>query len=704
LRFPSIYVINNDMNEITILHLSDIHFKKKKDEENKTFRQKVQQRLVEAVTGHLEEHKKLDFVAITGDIAFSGKKKEYDEAFTFLSGLKEVLPKETEFLAVPGNHDVDRDKIDEFFSLQQNIVQKDLTDKFLDDKKKVKAYINVKFKAFREFIDRLHPGLYKNKEDYSWAKNYKEKNVAFLGLNSAWACEGDQDPLHIALGFPQAITALDKTKDMANKIVLFHHPLSNCFQLKDYNKWSGEIFATCRLILHGHVHFDNALGLNTPSASCISIGANAVYTHDTNGGSIGFQFIRVGFEKEQTVVRVWPYKLETREQMNFLPDTSRWKGQDGKAYYDIETKAAGREKDNVSLAPLQIPAGYRDWVLQFHSKMDTGQLDPNGRALHVPLPEVYIPIETANPFYKPKEDRLTGEMKDEAVGAEKDDEQKEPQFIDIEKLLGRKNCVLLQGPAGMGKTTLIKHLAYTITQGIGEGSLCGYLPVVVLLKDLWPIYEKESHGAGTALTFESLLASYLEKYVAGLTPEVVEHFWSRDRALFLIDGLDEVPAHLRGNIVEMISMFRLKHGNNRFLLTGRPHGIDAGVREHFGADLHRIEALDNAKVKVFIKKWFSIVSGQAAGLAEAMTGDMIADIKANEYVAVFTGNPLLLTAVCILYQDNKRLPDQRADLYDRIVANLLYRRFHHLPPEQSAGIEQYLKLLAFRMQERPGKC
>lgn len=683
------------MSEITILHLSDIHFRKKKDEKNKAFRQKVQERLVEAVTGHLKEHKNLDFVAITGDIAFSGKKEEYDEALEFLGKLKKVLPKGTEFLAVPGNHDVDRDNIDEFFSIQQNIVQKDLTDKFLENEQKVKDCINNKFNAFRQFIDCLHPGLYENKEDYFWGKSYPDKNVAFLGLNSAWACEGDHDPLHIALGFPQAVTALDKSKDTANKIVLLHHPLFNCFELKDYNKWSGEIFEKCPLILHGHVHFDNALGLNTPSASCIAIGANAVYTHD---GCIGFQFLRVSFDKDRTTVRVWPYKLETREQINFLADTTRWKGQKGKAYYDIATQVSGMEKENISLAPLQIPAQYRDWVLRFHSKMDTGQLDPNAKALHVPLPEVYIPIETANPFYKPKEGKLM-----EAGRAKKNAEPKEPPFIDIEKLLGRKDCVLLQGPAGMGKTTLIKHLAYTITQGIGEVSLAGYLPVVVLLKDLWPLYdihEKESGGTGAALTFQTLLASYLEKHVVGLTPVEVEHYCSRERALFLIDGLDEVPAHLRGNIVEMLSIFRLKHKNNRFLLTGRPHGIDAGVREHFGADLHRIEPLDNAKVEVFIKKWFTIVSGQAAGLAETTSGEMIADVRSNEYVVVFTENPLLLTAVCILYQDNKRLPDQRADLYNRVVANLLYRRFHHLLPEQSAGIEQYLKLLAFRMQER----
>lgn len=64
------------MSEITILHLSDIHFKKKKDEKTKAFRQKVQERLMEAVTGHAAKQGNPDFVAISGDIAFSGKKEE----------------------------------------------------------------------------------------------------------------------------------------------------------------------------------------------------------------------------------------------------------------------------------------------------------------------------------------------------------------------------------------------------------------------------------------------------------------------------------------------------------------------------------------------------------------------------------------------------------------------------------------------------
>jgi formylglycine-generating enzyme required for sulfatase activity len=104
---------------------------------------------------------------------------------------------------------------------------------------------------------------------------------------------------------------------------------------------------------------------------------------------------------------------------------------------------------------------------------------------------------------------------------------------------------------------------------------------------------------------------------------------------------------------------------------------------------------------VFVSNWFRVVSGQTVGLAGMAAADMIGDIQVNPYVSIFTGNPLLLTAVCILYQDKKRLPDQRAELYCRIVDNLISRRFHQIMDTGKASrVDDFLKLLAFHMQER----
>jgi formylglycine-generating enzyme required for sulfatase activity/calcineurin-like phosphoesterase family protein len=692
------------MSEITILHLSDIHFKKKKKEKNKSFRQIVQKRLIEAAASHNQEHGSPDVVAVTGDIAFSGKEHEYKEAAVFFEKLKGVLPEGTEFLPVPGNHDVDRDEVDEFFSLSKNIVQQDLIDKFLENQKKIKDFIDVKFNAYQGFIHGLNPALYEpdekeeEKSTYFWVKNVPDKNISFLGLNSAWASEGDNDRFNIALGFPQVHQALERAKDIPNRIVLVHHPPVNWLKDFEYIKKRTQMFKQCRLLLHGHTHEDNALVYKDPADACICLGANASYTDDKEG-FIGFQFVEVFFKKGITV-KAWPYIFDERRN-EFVPDRERWRGQEGKPYFQIEAVESIKEdKRDDGAVPLQIPGDYRDWVREFHSSLPVEQLARKGEVVLISLPAVYIPLETANPFHKP------GDEKDMKRGdKEEDGEAGEPAVIDIEELMGRVNCLLLRGKAGMGKTTLIKHLAYSLTHGPGPAALRGYLPVMVFLKDLWPIYKSNLEKESTHVTFELLLKEYFEKHRCPLSMETVTAYLSQGKALLLLDGLDEVPESIREDLVDLVHRFQFQHKKNRFLITGRPHGIEGSGMLCFGKHLRDIDDLDNKKLEAFITRWFRAVSGQAAGVGEVTAADMTADIKQHEHAAVFTGNPLLLTALCIFYLvGGKRIPDQRADLYDRIVANLLYRRFHDpVDTERVNRVREFLMLLAFTVHTRNAK-
>jgi hypothetical protein len=179
------------MSKITILHLSDIHFKKDKDDENKAYRKDVKNKMVAQIKAHIDNNNlDLDFVAVTGDIAFSGK--EYNEAKSFFKELKSVLPEKTIFLVVPGNHDVYRAKVSNFFSLH-DIVKKQQTDAFLQNEAERKSIINVKFEPFRRFVEELNPDLYRQEDDYFWVRNFEDQNVSFLGLNSCWASENDND-------------------------------------------------------------------------------------------------------------------------------------------------------------------------------------------------------------------------------------------------------------------------------------------------------------------------------------------------------------------------------------------------------------------------------------------------------------------------------------------------------------------------------
>ena len=335
---------------------------------------------------------------------------------------------------------------------------------------------------------------------------------------------------------------------------------------------------------------------------------------------------------------------------------------------------------------------YKDWVREFYSTISYDQLAKKGEVLPVQLLEVYIPLETANPFYKAEMERLS---------KDREEDLKEPATIDIEALLGRVNCILLRGRAGMGKTTLIKHLANTLTEGSCQSSLRDYLPVMVFLKDLWLVYNEELKRTKRKITFEPLLKAYLEKIKCPLDWAVISYFLQHNRALFMFDGLDEIPEGIRDDLVELIADFQFENKENRFLITGRPHGIAGRSNERFGKYLREIEYLDDEKINEFIRKWFRAVSGKATGLADLTAEGMISDIVFHEHVSVFTQNPLLLAAVCVLYLAGGRIPEQRADLYDRIVENLLWRRFHDpAEPEKVNEVREFLMLLAFEMQNK----
>ena len=193
----------------------------------------------------------------------------------------------------------------------------------------------------------------------------------------------------------------------------------------DFNRYSGEIFHNCQLILHGHNHADNALVFKSPADSCICLGANASYTNDKEG-FIGFQFLEVDFigKGRGVQVKVWLYYLHEKRN-EFVPERERWPGQEGSPYFIIDTLKSSLAEKRISAVPLQIPGDYQRWVREFHSTLPTDQLAKKGEVVLVSLPQVYIPLETANPFHKPMDEKRMKKGQESPVELEllEDEEQ-----------------------------------------------------------------------------------------------------------------------------------------------------------------------------------------------------------------------------------------------------------------------------------------
>src|SRR5688572_30814997 len=94
---------------LTFVHLSDIHFLDRLHGTQFDLGQAIRRELLEDLASRPAGHVPYDGLLITGDIAYGGKKQDFDRAKEFLEEVFRVsgiLPKRT--YMVPGNHDVDR--------------------------------------------------------------------------------------------------------------------------------------------------------------------------------------------------------------------------------------------------------------------------------------------------------------------------------------------------------------------------------------------------------------------------------------------------------------------------------------------------------------------------------------------------------------------------------------------------------------------
>lgn len=108
---------------------------------------------------------------------------------------------------------------------------------------------------------------------------------------------------------------------------------------------------------------------------------------------------------------------------------------------------------------------------------------------------------------------------------------------------------------------------------------------------------------------------------------------------------------------------------NRLLLTSRPYGLDEAGLARIGLPGAPLEPMPGKLQALFIERWFHTLEkpALAAGLRESL----------NEcgQLGRLTENPMLLTALCVIYGNGRRLPEDRYHLYQLIVDNVLHNRY-----------------------------
>ena len=658
------------MSILQILHISDPHINTKEHFD----RSVVLDPLIERVKTDMRSGFQPEIVVVTGDIAATGIKDEYELAERFFKDLRSALELSVERLfIVPGNHDVDRKRYrptdipayDDMKELNDELENEEYRTDLLKGMEEYFRFVAINYPHLKSRHENLVPFVH----------NYQAtcgKKIGLVGLNSAWMCRKSPDEREIAIGEYQVKMAMEELKAFGGcdlVINIFHHPLSWLWLVD---------MKICRryfdgsILLTGHLHDPEGGYVEGLDGKYYLFQAGCAYQNSSYPNR--YHYITLNWDKKSI-------QLDFRK---FVPGERKWcvdseKGEDGKKAFSLFGK-----KDQAAIEVIpERPTMYLNWLQEHCAYMEIDKLREKSEVIQVMLQEIYIPLYAYEPGSK-----STKSKRKQGIG-----EKEWP--VDIENLIAQNEYLLIEGHPGSGKTTLLKHLAYNIVQGIVCKGLEDHLPILIFLKGLRNFFKQKKDITARAATAEEMISFYFEDTENRLDFTVVNAFCKIKKALFLLDGLDEVNPEERDIIVNSFADFRIKNEGNKVVLTSRPHGLGGAAINRFGTGRVKILPLNMKQEEDFINKWFQYVYALSSKIGSKNARKMIDEMKVHPSVHQLTDNPLMLTAICILYHDGKELPGQRAELYKKFIENLLYRRFR-----EYEKIHEFLMSLAFAIHTK----
>jgi hypothetical protein len=269
--------------------------------------------------------------------------------------------------------------------------------------------------------------------------------------------------------------------------------------------------------------------------------------------------------------------------------------------------------------------------------------------------------------------------------------------------LKKHRLLALVGEAGSGKTTFLRRIAWELCEGKPRQRTarkrialpCKGFPMFIRASSL-DRYIHETCKGRYDPDDPRWLADYLASMGTGLDRAFFEEMLGREDSMALLDGLDEAADEQRrehiGKLLEKASV-----RGCRYVVSMRPSAAaEGGVLPHFVRCY--VSPLDDEGIEQFLKTWCAWLPQD-----EKYLGGLRRDVAETDWDV--RSNPFMLTALAVVYLQNKRLPHERAELFEEIVKWLIAQAEERWgePHYKRHFILNCLQRLALDMQGWQGK-
>ncbi|MFF4859789.1 NACHT domain-containing protein [Streptomyces rubiginosohelvolus] len=335
-----------------------------------------------------------------------------------------------------------------------------------------------------------------------------------------------------------------------------------------------------------------------------------------------------------------------------------------------QVRAAGRTRELVEdvrgrvgprpdAADLEFEGRYAEFIANANARVELFGLTLGRSAGGWPLETAYIGLE------------VSGEYEADRYGLD----HPVRTTIRIEQALGEHERLLLRGPAGSGKSTLVQWLALNAARQSFGDELTGWnrcVPFVVRLR------------AFTALDTLPVPADFLRAAGVPLHGSAPAGWGDRlmrqGRALVLVDGVDEVPDRLRKRTERWLKDLIAAYPQARYVVTTRPSAVPETWLSDSGFEPHTLLAMSQENVRAFVEHWHRAARSECRSQEERAELDRYENalrraVGTRRDLGLLATNPLMCALLCALNRDRRmQLPRARKELYDAALDMLLVRR------------------------------
>ena len=221
------------------------------------------------------------------------------------------------------------------------------------------------------------------------------------------------------------------------------------------------------------------------------------------------------------------------------------------------------------------------------------------------------------------------------------------------RLATTQKKLFILGKPGAGKTTFLKFLVLKACEG-----KINQTPIFISLKEWSDSEESLEQGLENYLIKQFEICSFPD------AKEFINQLLKNGRALVLFDGLDEVKqeGNIRSKIIQLVNDFAKKYSNNQIFITCRVAAVEYSFNHFTYAE---IADFDKRQTATFVKKWYR---GQEKKAKRFLTE---LEKPENKGFLELTKTPLLLTLLCLAYDELLEFPSRRVDLYKESFDALL---------------------------------